>query len=86
MERLELLRSSGEIRTSRRKVRKRRGKSDMRRKRKAEPNRRDVSATRSEIQRICVAKKKLFSSASLETKLAFCNDKINNYVAYLIIG
>jgi hypothetical protein len=60
------------MRVSRRNVRKRRGKRETRRKRKAELTRRQVSKTRMVIQRSCVAKKELFSSASLDTRLPFC--------------
>jgi hypothetical protein len=60
------------MRVSSRKVRKRRGKRETRRKRKAELTRRQVSKTRMVIQRSWVAKKELFSSASLDTRLLFC--------------
>ena len=71
MERSEPLRSSGEMRTSRRKFRKTSGKRQTKRKINAEQRRRDVKTTIMEIQMSCVAKKQLFSSASLETRFEF---------------
>ena len=63
------------MRISKRKVLKRKGKRETRRKRNAEQTLKEVSRMRMEIQRSWVAKKELFSSASLDTRFPFCKRK-----------